>query len=241
MKTANTADAAKRAELKPLPAKTRLRVKISPPVDSATAAAGDPITGVIEYAVKQKGVTLVSAGDKLLGRILRMEQVMLPTPRWTVAILFETISRNGIEKKISLRPLDDGDRYQEFAQSIGRRGGAPAPAASTITTERPAAGESMCSARRGTWCSGRSSNLSGRADNRGQFLRLHFAPVADRQISKCHRADVGAHELQNFAADRLDHAPHLTIAAFGDDDLQMGIFAGIAHSSDLGRSRGAVA
>ena len=116
-------------------------MKISPPVDSATAAAGDPITGVIEYAVKQKGETLVRVGDKLHGRIVRLEQNLLPTPRWTVAILFETISRNGIEEKISLRPLDDGDRYQEYAQSIGRRGGgAPSVAPSAITTERPAGG-----------------------------------------------------------------------------------------------------
>ena len=136
----NTPESAKRAELKPLPVKTRLRVKISPPIDSATAAAGDPITGVIESAVKQKGVTLVNAGDKLRGRILRLEQTVIPTPRWTVAILFETISRSGIEEKISLKPLDDGDRAPDVPQSMGRRGGAPAAVASNVTTERPAGG-----------------------------------------------------------------------------------------------------
>jgi hypothetical protein len=137
----NSTESAKRAELQALPPKTHLHVRINPPVDSDKAAAGDPITGVIDAAVKVKGETVVHAGDKLHGRIVRMEQSMGPTPRWTVAILFETIERNGIEQKVSLKPDDDGDRSPSSGPGGGRRGGFTAPsAAGSITSERPAGG-----------------------------------------------------------------------------------------------------
>lgn len=136
----NPTEAAKRAELKPLPSKVRLRVRINPPVDSAKAAAGDPITGVIQAAVKVKGETVVHAGDKLHGRIVRLEQDLGPQPRWTVAIIFQTIERNGVEQKVMLKPLDDGDRSPSGPAGGGRRGfSAPAPVVN-ITSERPAGG-----------------------------------------------------------------------------------------------------
>ncbi len=138
----NVAGAAKKAELAPLPPKTHLRVRINPPIDSDKAAAGDPIVGVVDLAVKQKGVTIVNVGDKLHGRILRLEQTMGAAPRWTVAILFETIERNGVEQPVSLKPDDDGDR-SPFMGSVG--GGRRGPVSSSsspenITSERPAGG-----------------------------------------------------------------------------------------------------
>jgi hypothetical protein len=62
--------------LPPLPPRTRLRVRVDPQLDGRTAAAGDPITGVIDAPVRQQGRLLVAAGDKLHGRILRMEQTL---------------------------------------------------------------------------------------------------------------------------------------------------------------------
>ena len=52
-----SAASAAKAELKALPPKTRVRVKIDPPLNSDTAAAGDPITGVVEREVKIEGPT----------------------------------------------------------------------------------------------------------------------------------------------------------------------------------------
>ena len=135
----NTPDSEKRADLRPLPAKTRLRVKIEPAIDSDKAAAGDPIIGVIETAVKVKGETVVHAGDKLHGRIVRLEQDMTPLPRWTVAILFETIERAGVEQRVELKPLDDGDRSPQ-GPAAGRRGFSAGSPARSITSERPAGG-----------------------------------------------------------------------------------------------------
>src|SRR6185437_5422700 len=106
----NPRSAAQKAELKPVPPKTHLHVRISPEINSDKAAAGDPIVGVITAPVKVKGETIVRAGDKLHGRIVRLEQTLGASPRWTVAILFQTLERNGTEEKISLKPVDDGDR-----------------------------------------------------------------------------------------------------------------------------------
>ena len=136
----NLPEAAKRPELRQLPAKVRLKVRINPPVDSATAAAGDPITGVIEAAVKEKGEIIVHAGDKLKGRIVRLEQTLGANPRWTVAILFETIERAGVEQKVTLKPVDDGDRSPSGPVGGGRRGSFSAPSSSSITSERPPGG-----------------------------------------------------------------------------------------------------
>jgi hypothetical protein len=136
----NTPDSAKRAELKPLPAKTHLHVRINPPIDSDKAAAGDPIVGVVDAPVKEKGEIVVHAGDKLHGRIVRLEQTMGAAPRWTVAILFETLERNGIEQKVLLKPDDDGDRSPSGSAGGGRRGISAQAAGNSITSERPAGG-----------------------------------------------------------------------------------------------------
>jgi hypothetical protein len=118
-----------KAALKALPPKTRIRVRIDPPLNSDTAAAGDPIVGVVEREVKEKGQVTVRTTDRLHGRVLRLEQRMVPLPMWIVAIRFESIERDGVEQPVSFRPVDDGDRTQQPVRSYGRRGqigGAPA-------------------------------------------------------------------------------------------------------------------
>ena len=215
----NLPESAKQAELRPLPPKTHLRVRINPPIDTAKAAAGDPITGVVDLAVKEKGEVVVHVGDKLHGRIVRLEQTMSAVPRWTVAILFETIERNGIEQKVALKAMDDGDRSPS---GRGRDRRAQRYIPGVIGGQRDYVGaacrveESFRSASRGILCWGRSSSPSGRRGNRQQFGGCEFAPVADFQISECHWPDVRADQLQDLASHGLDHAAHLAIAAFGD-------------------------
>jgi hypothetical protein len=68
---------------------------------------------------------VVRTSDRLHGRILQLEQDMLPTPKWTVAIRFESIERDGVTQPVSFKPLDDGDRT---GGPIGRRGAPPPPA-----------------------------------------------------------------------------------------------------------------
>jgi hypothetical protein len=131
------------AVVPPLPSHTRLHVRIAPQVDTKIAAAGDPITGVIDAAVRDQEKILVSAGDKLHGRILRLEE-LIPTspsaeqasgrgsaavikPNWVITMVFDTIERGGVEQKVRLRAVDDGYRFD-----------APRPA--IADADRPAGG-----------------------------------------------------------------------------------------------------
>jgi hypothetical protein len=118
---AGSASAAAAKALKALPPRTQIRVKINPPINSETAAAGDPITGVVEREVKQKGQVVVRTTDRLHGRLLRLEQFMVPSPYWVVAIRFESIERDGVEEPMTFSPLDDGDRSAPEMQFAGRR------------------------------------------------------------------------------------------------------------------------
>jgi hypothetical protein len=129
--------AAAREALKSLPPKTRIRVKIDPPVNTATAAAGDPITGVVEREVKEKGQVVVRTTDKLHGRLLRLEQDMVPVPKWTVAIRFDSIERDGVIQPVTFRPVDDGDRTPSTVTLSGRRGMSPSPVPAA-SLKRPA-------------------------------------------------------------------------------------------------------
>jgi hypothetical protein len=65
--------------------------------------------------------------------------------------------------------------------------------------------------------------------------------VADFEIAESHAANADTHEFQDFAIDGFDHAAHLTVAALGDGDFEVRVLAGIAHASDFGGARGAVA
>jgi hypothetical protein len=113
--------AAAQAALKAVPPKTQIRVKIDPPIHSETAAAGDPVTGVVEREVKQKGQVVVRKTDRLHGRLLRLEQFMVPDTYWLVAIRFDSIERDGVEEPMQFTPLDDGDRTAPEVQVTGRR------------------------------------------------------------------------------------------------------------------------
>jgi len=104
---------------KPLPPGVRFRIRFQPPIDTETAATGDPVVGVIRATVKDKqnGI-LMHAGDRVHGRIALIEEYMSQGPRWNLAIAMETIERGvgahgidqGVEQPVSLSPLDDGDR-----------------------------------------------------------------------------------------------------------------------------------
>jgi hypothetical protein len=89
-----------------LPANLRLEIGLKSPIHSETAAAGDEVTAVVLRDVKGSA----RANDVVHGRILRLEQFLFPTPRWVVAIRFNRIEHDGVERPLDLSPLDDGDR-----------------------------------------------------------------------------------------------------------------------------------
>jgi hypothetical protein len=137
---AGTVAAAAKAALQSLPAKTRVRVRIDPPISSETGAAGDAITGVVEHDVKVRGQVVVRATDKLHGRILRFEQFLVPDARWVVAIRFDSMERDGVEQPVTFRAVDDGLRNAPPPRYMGRRMQSSAPVPDVKAQRPPGAG-----------------------------------------------------------------------------------------------------
>jgi hypothetical protein len=104
---------------RPVPPNVRLRVRLQPPIDVHTAAAGEPVVAVIRGTVKDKvNGMIVHAGDRLHGRIASIEEYLVPQHRWDIAIAFETIERGvgdhgidqGVEQPVVIVPADERDR-----------------------------------------------------------------------------------------------------------------------------------
>jgi hypothetical protein len=106
--TASQPTAAKAAQ-QPLPPNVRLLIGLSKPINTENAAAGDPVEGVLlRDAIGRQGA-IAKTNDRVYGRIFRLQQNMdPPTPRWTLAIRFDTIERNGVKEPIVLKPVGDG-------------------------------------------------------------------------------------------------------------------------------------
>ena len=101
---------AARAASQPLPAGVRLSVGLSTAIDTATAAAGDRVEGILLRDARSAKGVVAHAKDRIYGRILRLESVMNVPPRWYITLRFDTIVRSGIEQPVKLVPLDDGVR-----------------------------------------------------------------------------------------------------------------------------------
>jgi hypothetical protein len=92
--------------LAPLPAKLRLRIGFTKPIDGETAAAGDPVVGVLLEDAKDKARGVVAhRNDRVYGRIVRFEQHVIPNPRWIVQIKFDRIERSGVQQPVNLALL----------------------------------------------------------------------------------------------------------------------------------------
>jgi len=100
---------------RPLPPGLRFRIGLASPIHSRTAAAGDAITGVVLHDVKERKLGVVAReNDVVHGRILQLEQRMLPFPRWTLAIRFDTLEHNGAEQPLALKSRGTGNRDGVF-------------------------------------------------------------------------------------------------------------------------------
>jgi hypothetical protein len=87
----------------PLPPGLAVSVAFNAPIDSDTAAAGDPISATITEPVFKGSKVLVPAGAVVTGRIIRMEHqlaVMEKTGRlpkaFVITIAFDTVEANGV-------------------------------------------------------------------------------------------------------------------------------------------------
>src|ERR1039458_1500452 len=78
------------------------------------------------------------------------------------------------------------------------------------------------------------------AAERADLFVGQAAPLADFQLADAYRPNGHAHELQYLTPDGFDHAPHLAVAAFCDDDFKKRVFGRIADAGHNGGARGTV-
>jgi hypothetical protein len=110
-----------------------LSIGLTTPINTEIAAAGDAVEGVLlrDVADKKLGM-LARTNDRVHGRILRLQQYSTPTPRWLIAIRFDSMDRGGVEQPLSLKPLDDGDRSGQRLRAPNLRDPVEKPAGSGL-------------------------------------------------------------------------------------------------------------
>jgi hypothetical protein len=80
----------------PLPAGLRFTARIVTPIDSETAAAGDPIDAVLRSPMRdKKNLVVAPAGARLHGRLRRVEHRSEPIERFEIAVQFESLEIDG--------------------------------------------------------------------------------------------------------------------------------------------------
>ncbi len=80
-----------------LPIGLPIVLALTAPIDTATAAAGDPVSAKVLRAVRQPGtnITLIPSGAIVLGRLTRVEHHFLPSPYFLVGISFNRLDWQG--------------------------------------------------------------------------------------------------------------------------------------------------
>ena len=106
-----------------LPIGLPVTLALAEPIDTATAAAGDPIDAKVVKPVRRAGSTeeLIPAGAIVHGRIRRVEHHLLPTPYILVAMSFNRVDVQGVVSPFVARSEADA----ALARKAGREPGDP--------------------------------------------------------------------------------------------------------------------
>jgi hypothetical protein len=87
------------------------------PIDTATAAAGDPVSAKVMKPVRRgaAGAILIHPGAMVLGRITRMEHHILPRPYFLISISFNRLARGDISSPFAAKY----DGSEKLAKDLG--------------------------------------------------------------------------------------------------------------------------
>jgi hypothetical protein len=88
-----------------LPIGLPLRLALDAPIDTATAAAGDPVAARVVQAVRRPGSAeiVIPAGAEVRGRLTRVERHLLPVPYFLVAMSFNRLDWQGGSSRFAAR------------------------------------------------------------------------------------------------------------------------------------------
>ena len=107
-----------------LPIGLPVTLALAAPIDTDSAAAGDPISAKVVRPVRRGGSTaaLIPAGATVRGRITRVEHHLLPTPYFLIAISFNRLELTGISSPFAARLDRDDELAKELGADVSRRG-----------------------------------------------------------------------------------------------------------------------
>ncbi len=86
-----------------------LKLELTAPIDTSTAAAGDVVTARLSNSVRGPANSLAPAGAILTGRIMRLEHQKRKPSSFLIWLDFDTIEANGVVSSIRARLIGCGD------------------------------------------------------------------------------------------------------------------------------------
>jgi len=106
--------------LQPVPAGIHFKTRIITPIDSNTAAAGDPIEAVLRSPLRgKKNSVLAPVGARLHGRLRRFEQASAPVDHFEVVVQLESVEIG--DRRVPLLATSDPPRPRTPSESRSSR------------------------------------------------------------------------------------------------------------------------
>jgi hypothetical protein len=110
---------AKKKEPLEIPPDLVLRIALATPIDSAKAAAGDPVDAkLVEPLLDGSRKVLLRAGTIVHGRIMRLEQRFLPLRIFLLGLRFDAIEVEGLRQPVSLRFWSGKNGWRDGVQQF---------------------------------------------------------------------------------------------------------------------------
>jgi len=106
-----------------LPIGLPVTLALAAPIDTAAAAAGDPVEAKVVKPVRrpESKEDLIPAGAVARGRIRRVEHHLLPTPYFLIAMSFNRVEIQGVIFPFVARSEPDADRARELGVNLAVR------------------------------------------------------------------------------------------------------------------------
>jgi hypothetical protein len=103
-----------------LPIGLPVTLALDGPIDTATAAAGDPVAAKVVTAVRRPGAAevLIPAGAVVRGRIRRVEHHLLPKPYFLVALSFNRVDVAGVVAPFVVRSEPGPDLTEKLGANL---------------------------------------------------------------------------------------------------------------------------
>jgi hypothetical protein len=106
-----------------LPIGLPVALALEAPIDTAAAAAGDPVAAKVLQPVRRSGSreVLIPAGSVVRGRIRRVEHHLVPAPYFLVAMSFNRVEIQGVVSSFAARSQPDPELARQLDANLEMR------------------------------------------------------------------------------------------------------------------------